>query len=412
MEWLLYWIELSEPVETPDGFLLPTLLVVGDPRGVPLAPPELLPELDQVRAEIFLSKLIEKFGRPEGLTISSSDDWEEDAWKSFSAEHDVAIRFQKIGSHEASSIIEVIKSGAGREDSERNSNAAARGLLRTASGLRSRRRRGDYLRKAVELDPGLSGARIELADLEFGCGKWKNSLAAYEEVFNREMPIWHSKKYEDIQWWENHETRPFLRSIHGMAMTLWHQGKHLDAADEFAKLLEINPTDHQGARFFLPLIFLLADQAEDAAVFFQHYEENYAKDFADPALLFAWGLSLHRQGEEARARAKYQEAMIKNFFIAPMLLEVEEPVVSMWYPTDRAEPAYAEEFIESYATLWDRDPGALRLVREVWNEMIPIVEPLIAHRIKMLDFQDQRYDPGYRKKWEVFIQEEEKLTTL
>ncbi len=79
----------------------------------------------------------------------------------------------------------------------------------------------------------------------------------------------------------------------------------------------------------------------------------------------------------SRAREKYREAILKNISIAPMLLEAPEPPRGLWYPNDRAEPNYAAEFIDSYAVLWDREPGALRILREVWQELQPRVAEIV-----------------------------------
>jgi hypothetical protein len=128
--------------------------------------------------------------------------------------------------------------------------------------------------------------------------------------------------------------------------------------------------------------------------------------------MFGWALSLTLEGRETEALAKYREAMLKNVYIAPMLLEDPEPPRGgQWFPNDRAEPAYAGEFIDSYAILWDREPAALRLLREAWQDAVPRVEKIVALREHMADFQDQRYEPDYKKLWQQFVEEDDRLTT-
>jgi hypothetical protein len=84
----------------------------------------------------------------------------------------------------------------------------------------------------------------------------------------------------------------------------------------------------------------------------------------------------------------------------------------MWFPNDRAEPNYAAEFVESYAVLWDKEPGALRLLREVFNELLPRIEAIVAHRELMTDFQDQRYEPDYKEAWQALVLKDDFLTKL
>ena len=104
--------------------------------------------------------------------------------------------------------------------------------------------------------------------------------------------------------------------------------------------------------------------------------------------------------------------MLKNIYVAPMLLEEPEPPRSLWHPNDRAEPAYAGEFIDSYAVLWDREPSALRLLRETWQELLPRITAISVLRERMADYQDQRYEPNYKKVWQGLVEQDEKLTTL
>ncbi len=90
--------------------------------------------------------------------------------------------------------------------------------------------------------------------------------------------------------------------------------------------------------------------------------------------------------------------MLKNVYIAPMLLEDPEPPRGgQWFPNDQAEPAYAGEFIDSYAILWDREPAALRLLREAWQDAVPRVEKIVALREHMADFRTSATSPIIRK---------------
>jgi hypothetical protein len=68
------------------------------------------------------------------------------------------------------------------------------------------------------------------------------------------------------------------------------------------------------------------------------------------------------------------------------------------------------DFIQSYAVLWDREPSALRLLREVWQAIQPRLEKIVQQRELMLDLQDQRYDPEFKTKWQTLTAQEEQLT--
>ena len=411
--WFVYWLDLEEPVPAGPDYFLPTLLIVCDAGGTPLAAPEVLEELDQMRVETFLLKLFDRLGPPDRLTICASDDWDNDAWKAFSNEHGAEIRFQKFdrgGPDDLKALAQTVVMRFTREGATAvRSKDVARGLVNTAMRVRSPHKKIALLRTALERDADCSAARIELADAEFQNGNWKLCLADYDEVVAREFPRWRERFPE---WWTNRETRPLLRALYGRGMTLWHQGRHADAAGEFESLLGLNSRDNQGVRFFIPLLHLLGDSQEEATASFERYATEYREDYAEPSFLFGWALCHTLNGNETEAREKYREAILKNISITPMLLELPEPPRGLWYPNDRAEPNYAAEFIDSYSVLWDREPGALRILREVWQEEQGRVAQIIALRERMADYQDQRYEPDYKKRWQQLVAEDEQLTTL
>lgn len=409
--WFVYWLDLEDPVPAGSDYFLPTLLIVCDTAGAPLAAPDILEELDQVRVENLLAKLFERLGTPDRLAICASEEWDDDAWKAFSKDHRVEIRFQRFdrgGPDELRALARtVVLRFARQEDSAPRSKDIARGLVNTALRVRSPRKKIALLRSALARDADCSSARIELADVEFQHGNWKACLTAYDEVIARETPRWRKRS---PHWWNDRETRLLLRAMYGRAMTLWHQNRHGESAVQFEDLLALNTRDNQGVRFFIPLLHLLDENAEAAALHFERYVHEYPRDFAEPSFLFGWALCLTLRGDETAARQRYREAILNNIYIAPMLLEEAEPPRGLWHPNDRAEPNYAAEFIDSYAVLWDREAGASRILRESWQELQPRIAEIIALRERMADFQDQRYEPDYKKLWHQLVAQDERLT--
>jgi len=213
--WFVYWVDLEEPVPSGNDYFLPTLLIVCDSSGAPVAAPDILEELDQIRVENYLVKLFEKLGAPDRVTICPSEDWEDDDWKIFSKEHRVDIRFQRFdrgGPEELRALAQTVVLRFSREGSAApRSKDVARGLVNTALRVRSPGKKIALLRTALDRDADCSTARVELADVEFQNGNWKACLAAYDEVIAREFPHWQSRH---PAWWTSRETRPLLRSGH------------------------------------------------------------------------------------------------------------------------------------------------------------------------------------------------------
>lgn len=412
VSWALHWVELQDPIPSGADYILPILLMVCGEGGMPVSTPILLEELDQQRVESHLLRLFDTEGAPDRIHIAACEDWDEEAWRAFSKEQNIEIRFHRSPAEIPGDVkalaVSVVRRSSGEETAPRPTpQNIAQGLLRAALRMRSPRRREALLRAALEHDPDCSGAYIELADAEFQKGNWKAGLEAYDRIISLEARRWEGQSPD---WWRDPATRPYLRALYGRAMTLWHRGHYTETATQLEALLALNPRDNQGARFFIPMIHLLAGDLDAAAAAFASYQATYPGDYLEPTLLFGWGLSLSLGGDEAAARKKYHEGILRNIYIAPLLLEESAPTRILWLPSDRAEPAYASEFADSYAGLWDRESGALRILREAWDGMRDAVAALVSHRKKMLDFQDQRYEPEFKAQWQALLDEDDRLS--
>ena len=62
------------------------------------------------------------------------------------------------------------------------------------------------------------------------------------------------KKFHDVLSWGLIDNRPFLRCMNGVGLCWWRLGKTSEAAEDFRKMLWLNPGDNQGARFNLAAV--------------------------------------------------------------------------------------------------------------------------------------------------------------
>ncbi|MEO6053037.1 MAG: hypothetical protein ABIP97_03410 [Chthoniobacterales bacterium] len=422
-EWRISWVDLDDPLpcseearfeDTAARFFLPTVVLISAQNGKLIDRPRLLEELDQQQIESYLETLFEEYGQPTCLAVEFSGDWDEKAWQRFSRDYRIELHFTEHRKKSKASKEELARNLAESLRRDRKSVAQsprqiAAGLTATAHRTRSSDKRTALFRKALELDPDCVRARVELGDIEFQQSNWSNALRDYDDVITRENQ---RLGRSGTCVWAEESSRAYLRSRLGRTMVLWQYGKYSEASLECEILLELNPIDNQGARFFLPLLYLLGDEMEKAQTFFSRYVEVYPRDYQEPSFLFGWGLALSLADEEAAAKLRYKEGILKNIYIPPLLLEQALPPAELWMPNDRADMTYAHEFMDSYSILWDRDAGALRALREAYEEIFPRVKQLIAHRQQMLEFQDQRYDPDYREKWQKFLATDEALMKM
>ena len=57
--------------------------------------------------------------------------------------------------------------------------------------------------------------------------------------------------FEGVLPWSLIDNRPFLRCLHGYGLALWSLGRSAEAKANFERMLSLNPTDSQGARFLV-----------------------------------------------------------------------------------------------------------------------------------------------------------------
>ena len=416
--WRLLWFDLEEPVprsaagdKTPsdDSYYLPTCILVTTAAGKPLCAPEILEEIDQPRAEQLLGRLFEEHGTPDRLTVAESEEWDEESWRSFGSDYRVEVDFGSFPSARPEEL-----RIAGRRIAQRLNGGKhhppdiiARGLVVTARRMKSPLKRAACLRKAIEQDEECVQARIELADADYQAGRWSECDRGYREVIDREERRWRGELPE---WWEDPETRPYLRALYGRAMTQWHGGRFADTAQDLKRILDLNPRDNQGVRFLIPMVHLLAEEDAKALASIARYDRDYPGDYCEPSLHFGKGLALWKTGEEERAAEAYRSGMMKNLHIAPLLLDRPLPPAEIWHPNDRSELQYAQDFIQSYATLWDRDAAALRFVGEVHDSIMAKISEIISLRRTMNEWQDQRYLRDFKAEWKKFTDLDDLLT--
>lgn len=57
--------------------------------------------------------------------------------------------------------------------------------------------------------------------------------------------------FDDVLLWGHINNRPFLRCMHGYGLCLWRLGRFDAAGRVFDRMLWLNPSDNQGARFLI-----------------------------------------------------------------------------------------------------------------------------------------------------------------
>jgi hypothetical protein len=141
-----------------------------------------------------------------------------------------------------------------------------------------------------------------------------------------------------------------MRALEGLAQACMMVGDAETASAHYSTMLELNPADHQGARYPL-LALLLAAKEADAALSLM---DIYAEDDTAP---MAWGRALaayQKEGTTATAGAALAAAQRKDARIAPFLTGNRRLTLEELQPGDEEAATIAM----LYGPAWEATVGA------------------------------------------------------
>ncbi len=217
---------------------------------------------------------------------------------------------------------------------------------------------GRYFFKSIEVDQAYADGYNHLANIVWRKGDWKQAEGLYRKALECAEP--EVKDLPNGGFRGILESRPYMRALHGLGLTLWRQGRLEDAVSIFQRMLKLNPNDNQGVRYLLGPIHHQMGNLEEAAKWYEQSGD-------EPHNLYNYGLALVQQGKLGEAAKVLIFAVFANPYIAPMLLSDKLPRKDWWHGTNLAEPEYAEDYMMEYGSWWKREEMPLVFLRAVWN---------------------------------------------
>lgn len=217
---------------------------------------------------------------------------------------------------------------------------------------------GRYFFKSIEIDPTYADGYNHLANIVWRKGDWKQAEGLYRKALACAEP--EVKDMPQGGFWGILESRPYMRALHGLGLTLWKQNRLEDAVTIFERMLNLNPNDNQGVRYLMGPVLHQMGNLEEAV---KWYKQN--RD--DPHNLYNYGLALIQQDRLEEAAKVLISAVFANPYIAPMLLGDKLPRRDWWHGTNLVEPEYAEDYVTEYGSWWGREERPLVFLRAVWR---------------------------------------------
>lgn len=163
------------------------------------------------------------------------------------------------------------------------------------------------------------------------------------------------------------ETRPYMRARMQLASMLWQLGQANAAITHYQEMLELNPHDNQGVRYFLLNALLQMCRNEEAAALIAQFEDDaFAAWNYNQALL-----TFRQKGRSDEADAALKAAFNINEYVPDYLLgyadmPFDEDMPEMHGWGDEAE---AILYTAQAMILWAQTPGAQMWMAEHYSKL-------------------------------------------
>lgn len=209
------------------------------------------------------------------------------------------------------------------------------------------------LRDVVKKAPLHIDALHHLAIILDGKGEEKKALELWEKAVSIGRSALPAKfaAGDHLEWgWL--ENRPFLRSLHGLAVASYAQGDTQKATSLYEELLSYNPNDNQGVRELLMEGYLESQEHQKALQICRKYPDD-----CSPGILYGFPLLLFKLGKKDQAQRKLLEAVKYSPKIRQELLKKNHK------PPKTDMPGYitiggwdeAYEYYRCFGKFWDEE---------------------------------------------------------
>ena len=192
-------------------------------------------------------------------------------------------------------------------------------------------------------------------------------LAEARDLWEQTSRIGHKAFSQDFELgrdrleWGWLENRPFLRCLHGLALTRYDDGEIGEALSLFQELLSLNPNDNQGVRSIAVEALFKLGRFEGALEITKQYPDDVM-----PETLYGRALALFKLGQRRPASAALREAIEYSPLVAKELLKVRHRLPKMAMP-DAVTMGGADEayyYWERSGQFWEADTEALEWLRK------------------------------------------------
>lgn len=184
------------------------------------------------------------------------------------------------------------------------------------------------------------------------------------------------------------ETRPYMRAVYAKAQILWELGCAKEAISNFKRLLELNPSDHQGVRYNLMVVHLEQRDFEAFDELYDKYGEN-SFHYGKYCKLIA---SLLRKMPDKECLKDLEVALRSNNHVPKLLANPKTQIEWNDFGVSMGGEDGAAEFVMLSKSLWKHYPHEKQWVIQNAARLLPEVQ-----KKQFIDTQETRIRLGLIK---------------
>lgn len=172
-------------------------------------------------------------------------------------------------------------------------------------------------KQILKTNPHNIEAKILIAGWEGDLEKRIDLLVAASDI--RKLDYDYTQIQKDKMWWGASHTRPFMRAKYLLAKTYEIGGYIDDAIDGYKEIIQMNPSDNQGARTdLMKLLYSIRDTKEIISL------TQKFPDEPDPYFAFsAVYASFMKHGKSAKTEKKIIHSIQANYYIASAIAKID-----------------------------------------------------------------------------------------
>lgn len=233
---------------------------------------------------------------------------------------------------------------------------AAQQLIYQAWEANTKKQAVALVKKALAISPDCVDAYNLLAELTARSTEEAIALYADGVEVGRRVLGEQTFKNDAGYFWGLLETRPFMRSMAGLATTLWEAGRKDEAVRHFQDMLRLNPNDNQGIRYLLLPRLIACGRDNDAETLLRAYGDDGAAIWLYARAL----LDYRRDGDGSKAERSLKAAVKQNHFVPEYLLDRKKLPRTPPGHYGIGDEAEAILCASEHAAAWQGTTGALK----------------------------------------------------